>query len=56
MEITDSGNTGSMYDLMNAGHVKLCLGKKKEALALYKQSYTTVARTGNTFPGFLKRT
>lgn len=28
----------SAYDLMNAGHVKLCLGQQKEALHLYRQS------------------
>jgi len=30
----------SMYDYMNAGHVKLCLGKRKEALELYRLSLT----------------
>ncbi len=28
----------SSYDLMNAGHVRLCLGQRKEALHLYRQS------------------
>ncbi|MFZ4520300.1 MAG: tetratricopeptide repeat protein [Bacteroidales bacterium] len=28
----------SAFDLMNAGHVKLCLGLRKEALHLYRQS------------------
>ena len=28
----------SAYDLMNAGHVKLCLGQQQEALHLYRQS------------------
>ena len=28
----------SSYDLMNAGHVQLCLGEKKKALELYKAS------------------
>ena len=28
----------SAYDLMNAGHVRLCLGQRKEALHLYRQS------------------
>ena len=27
----------SAYDLMNAAHIKLCLGERKEALSLYKQ-------------------
>lgn len=33
------GLTGnpSVYDLMNAGHVHLCLGNRKEALSLYRQ-------------------
>jgi hypothetical protein len=28
----------SAYDLMNAAHVRLCLGQRKEALHLYRQS------------------
>jgi tetratricopeptide (TPR) repeat protein len=28
----------SAYDLMNAANIKLCLGERKEALSLYKQS------------------
>jgi tetratricopeptide (TPR) repeat protein len=28
----------TMYDYMNAGHVKLCLGKRKHATELYKLS------------------
>jgi tetratricopeptide (TPR) repeat protein len=27
----------SAYDLMNAAHIKLCIGERKEALSLYKQ-------------------
>ena len=30
----------TMYDYMNAGHVKLCLGKRREALELYRLSLT----------------
>jgi tetratricopeptide (TPR) repeat protein len=28
----------TMYDYMNAGHVKFCLGKRKQAVELYKLS------------------
>lgn len=31
-------STPSAYDLMNAAHVRLCLGQRKEALHLYRQS------------------
>jgi tetratricopeptide (TPR) repeat protein len=48
-EITEKGKTGSIYDLMNAGHVMLCLGKKKEALEYYRQSFMIVNNWNNFF-------
>jgi tetratricopeptide (TPR) repeat protein len=37
------------FDLMNAGHVLLCLNKRKEALSLYKKSKTDLLFTMNSF-------
>ena len=37
-KILSLSSNPSAYDLMNAGHVKLCLGQQKEALHLYRQS------------------
>jgi tetratricopeptide (TPR) repeat protein len=37
------------FDLMNAGHVKLCLHKRKEALSLYMKSKTDLLFTTNLF-------
>jgi tetratricopeptide (TPR) repeat protein len=37
------------FDLMNAGHVKLCLNKRKEALLLYKKSKTDLFFATNSF-------
>jgi tetratricopeptide (TPR) repeat protein len=37
------------FDLMNAGHVLLCLNKRKEALSLYKKSKTDLLFTTNSF-------
>ena len=37
-EILGQTSNPSAYDLMNAGHVNLCLGNRKEALSLYRQS------------------
>jgi tetratricopeptide (TPR) repeat protein len=37
-QILSLTSTPSAYDLMNAAHVRLCLGQRKEALHLYRQS------------------
>jgi tetratricopeptide (TPR) repeat protein len=37
-QILSLTSTPSAFDLMNAGHVRLCLGQREEALHLYKQS------------------
>ncbi len=37
-QILSIGSNPSAYDLMNAGHVKLCVGQQKEALHLYRLS------------------
>ena len=37
-QILSLASNPSAYDMMNAGHVKLCLGQRKEALHLYRQS------------------
>ncbi|MEI7897270.1 MAG: tetratricopeptide repeat protein [bacterium] len=37
-EILGLTSNPSAYDLMNAGNVRLCLGQRKEALHLYRQS------------------
>jgi len=37
------------FDLMNAGHVQLCLNKRKEALLLYKKSKTDLFFATNSF-------
>ncbi len=45
-EILSLDSNPSVYDLMNAGHVNLCLGNRKEAFSLYRQSLSrpSVAR------------
>ncbi len=40
-QILGLSSNPSAYDLMNAANVKLCLGERKEALSLYKQSLST---------------
>ncbi len=37
------------FDLMNAGHVQLCLNKRKEALLFYKKSQTDLFFATNSF-------
>jgi len=37
-QILGQTSNPSAYDLMNAAHVRLCLGQRKEALNLYRQS------------------
>ncbi len=37
-QIMSLSSNPSAYDLMNAAHVKLCLGQRQEALHLYRQS------------------
>ncbi|MDP1621711.1 MAG: tetratricopeptide repeat protein [Bacteroidales bacterium] len=37
-QILSLTSTPTAYDLMNAAHVRLCLGQRKEALHLYRQS------------------
>ena len=37
-QILGMSSNPSAYDLMNAANIKLCLGERKEALSLYKQS------------------
>jgi len=37
-QILGISSNPSAYDLMNAANIKLCLGERKEALSLYKQS------------------
>ncbi|MEI6455112.1 MAG: tetratricopeptide repeat protein [bacterium] len=36
-EIFEAADTASPYDLMNAGHVQLCLGNRAKAAGFYKQ-------------------
>lgn len=45
-----SGNgTPKPFDLMNAGHVKLCLNKRSEAILLYKASKSDLFFATNSF-------
>lgn len=37
-EVLAGSGKKTMYDYMNAGHVKLCLGKRRQAVELYKLS------------------
>jgi len=45
-EIVEKSETPVPYDLMNAGHVFLCQGRRKEALQYYRRS-----KTGNLIAG-----
>jgi len=40
-EILEIANPASPYDLMNAGHVQLCLNKRKQASGLYTKCLST---------------
>jgi hypothetical protein len=47
-QIIASGNA-SPYDLMNAGHVQLCLGHWEESFNLYRQCIKGKSMTQETF-------
>ena len=47
-KILDGGSPGP-FDLMNAGHVQLCLNNRKEALSLYKMSKNDLFFATNSF-------
>jgi tetratricopeptide (TPR) repeat protein len=42
-QILGISSNPSAYDLMNAAHIKLCIGERKEALSLYKQGLSLPA-------------
>jgi len=48
-KILSGTETPGPFDLMNAGHVKLCLKKRNEALQLYKKSKTDLFFASNSF-------
>lgn len=42
-ELLSTIESPSSYDLMNAGHVELCLGNRKQALAYYRNSMSNLS-------------
>jgi tetratricopeptide (TPR) repeat protein len=48
-KILSGSDSPGPFDLMNAGHVQLCLNKRKEALSLYKRSKTDLLFATNLF-------
>ncbi|MCX6247846.1 MAG: hypothetical protein NTW10_08945 [Bacteroidetes bacterium] len=48
-KILSGSDSPGPFDLMNAGHVQLCLNKRKEALAFYKKSKTDLFFATNSF-------
>jgi len=48
-KILSGSDSPAPFDLMNAGHVLLCLNKRKEALTLYKKSKSDLFFATNSF-------
>jgi tetratricopeptide (TPR) repeat protein len=48
-KILSGSETPKPFDLMNAGHVKLCLNKRVEAFMLYKRSQSDLFFATNSF-------
>ena len=50
-ELLSNIDNPTSYDLMNAGHVQLCLGNRKKALEFYQQSMANPTMNVNDLMG-----